>query len=133
MCCPHCLFLPTRTLPSFHEPSRQFPGASLKWLQPVVPALPHPWQISDLWKTLINPLLLQAGHSAGAPLLCFRRCSRDTCFSPPTLQELAPVRVLGNPVEASASCGREETGRPCFSTCFIPPGNPHFLHSPLEM
>lgn len=89
---------------------------------------------TDFWfMKNTNPLLPQASHGAEASLLCFPRCSRGTCFLPHILQELAPVCVLGNPMEASASYGREETGRPYFSTCFIPPGNPYFLHFILDM
>lgn len=51
------------------------------------------------WKALIDPLLPQVGHSAGAPLICFPQCSTDSHLSPLTLQEVASVLVLSNFVE----------------------------------
>lgn len=88
----------------------------------------HPWHTSVFWKTLINPLLPQVGHSAGAPLLCFPQCSTDKCFPPLTLQEVASVLVLGKPVEVFTLCLKEGDRQTLLLYLLHSLWNPYFLH-----
>lgn len=88
----------------------------------------HPWHTSVFWKTLINPLLPQVGHGAGAPLLCFPQCSTDTCFPPLTLQEVASVLVLGKPVEVFTLWLKEGDRQTLLLYLLHSLWNPYFLH-----